>query len=164
MPVAFTQFTVREYALSFIAVATDTNQPQQTLTFTLDPGAPAGAGINPSTGAFSWTPAPAQTPGTNTVTIRVTDSGTPSLSDTETITIVVIAPPQFTQTALAGQQLTVAWQTIPGHTYRVEFKNDLNDPSWMPLSGDMTAGSGSMSVNLDITGAPGRFYRILLVN
>ena len=150
--------------LSFIVSATDTNQPPQTLTFTLDPGAPVGAGINPSTGVFTWTPTPAQTPSTNTVTVRVTDSGTPPMSDSGTITIDVIAPSQFTQAALAGQQLTLAWQTTHGHAYRVEFKNDLNDPSWTPLSGDMTAGGGSMSVKLDITGAPERFYRILLVN
>jgi len=150
--------------LSFIVSATDTNQPPQTLTFTLDPGAPLGAGINPSTGVFTWTPTPEQTPSTNTVTVRVTDSGTPPMSDSGTITIDVIAPPQFTQAALAGQQLTLAWQTTHGHAYRVEFKNDLNDPSWTPLSGDMTAGGGSMSVKLDITGAPERFYRILLVN
>jgi hypothetical protein len=150
--------------LSFIASASDTNQPPQSLTFTLDPGAPAGAAINPVTGLFAWTPAPGQIPSTNTVTVRVTDNGTPPLSDSETITIVVLAPPQFTQTAVTGQQLTLAWRTTPGHAYRIEFKNDLNDPSWTPLSGDMTAGGASMSVNLDIAGAPERFYRILLVN
>jgi hypothetical protein len=150
--------------LSFIAVATDTNQPPQTLTFTLEPGAPAGASINPFTGVFTWTPAPAQIPGTNTVTVRATDNGTPPLSDAETFTIVVIAPPQLTQPTLAGQQLTLVWQTTPGHTYRVQFKNDLNDPAWTPLSADMIAGGVSMSINVDITGAPERFYRILLVN
>jgi hypothetical protein len=150
--------------LSFIVSATDTNQPPQSLTFTLDPGAPSGATINPATGVFTWTPTPEQSPGSNTLTVRVTDSGMPQMSDSETITIVVIASPQFMQTALNGQQLMVAWQTTAGHTYRVEFKNDLNDPFWTPLSGDMTAGSGSMSVNLDITGAPDRFYRIRLVN
>ena len=150
--------------LSFIASAIDTNQPPQTLTFTLDPGAPAGAAINPFTGLFTWTPAPAQIPGTNTVTVRVTDSGTPPLSDRETITIVIIAPPQFTQPSLSGQQVTLTWQTTPGHTYRVELKNDLNDSSWTPLSGDMTAAGVSMSVSLDITGAPERFYRILMIN
>ncbi|PYK96206.1 MAG: hypothetical protein DME19_20485 [Verrucomicrobia bacterium] len=152
------------YTLSLIATAADTNQPPQTLTFTLDSGAPTGASINPSTGVFTWTPSPAQTPGTNTVTVRVTDNGTPPLSDTETFTIFVIAPPQFTQTTLNGQQLTLAWQTAPGHTYRVEFKNDLNATAWTPLSGDMTAGGASLTANIDVTGAPQQFYRILLVN
>src|SRR6185503_4196128 len=150
--------------LSFIVSATETNQPPQSLTFTLDLGAPAGAAINPFTGVFTWTPTPAQTPSTNSLTVRVTDSGTPPLSDSESISIVVIAPPLFYPPVLNGQQLTIAWQTTPGHTYRVEFKNDLGDSSWTPLSAEMTAGSGSMSINLDITSAPERFYRILLVN
>ena len=110
------------------------------------------------------TPAPGQIPSTNTVTVRVTDNGIPPLSDSETITIVVIAPPQFTQTALNGGQLALTWQTTPGHSYRIEFKADLNDSSWTPLSNDMTAGGRTLSVNLDITSAPAGFYRVLLVN
>ncbi len=150
--------------LSFITTATDTNLPPQTLAFTLDPGAPAGAGINPSTGVFGWTPTPAQMPGTNTVTVRVTDNGTPPLSDSETFTIFVIAQPQFTQTTLNGQQLTLAWWTTPGHTYRIELKNNLSDASWAPFSSDMIATGGNLSVHIDVTGALQRFYRILLVN
>jgi len=75
--------------LTFTASATDTDTPAQTLTFSLDAGAPSGAVINSSTGAFSWTPSEAQGPGSYSVTVRVTDSGTPAMSDTETITITV---------------------------------------------------------------------------
>src|SRR5262245_55544085 len=150
--------------LSFFASATDTNQPPQTLTFTLDPGATAGAAINPFTGVFTWTPAPGQSPSTNTVTVRVTDNGNPPLSDAETISIVVIAPPQFTQIALNGGQLTLTWQTTPGHTYRLEFNADLNDSSWTPLSNDLTASGVTLSVTLDISGTPDGFFRVLLVN
>ena len=35
--------------------ATDPN-PGHTVTYSLDPGAPAGATINPSSGLFVWTP------------------------------------------------------------------------------------------------------------
>src|SRR6185503_15172029 len=42
--------------LTFTATATDADLGQ-TLTFTLDAGAPAGAAINSSTGVFTWTPA-----------------------------------------------------------------------------------------------------------
>jgi hypothetical protein len=150
--------------LSFIATANDTNQPPQTLAFTLDPGAPAGASISQFTGVFTWTPTPAQTPSTNTVTVRVTDNGTPPLSDTETFSIFVIAPPQITQTTLNGQLFVFVWQTTAGHTYRIEFKNDLNDSSWTPLSADTVANGSSLSATIDVTGAPQRFYRILLVN
>src|SRR5439155_20390858 len=70
---------------TFTATATDSDIPANTLTFSLDAGAPPGATINAATGAFSWTPS---TTGTFPVTIRVTDNGTPPLSDFETITIV----------------------------------------------------------------------------
>src|SRR5439155_6646917 len=49
--------TVNELAtLAFTATATDSDVPANTLTFSLDAGAPAGATIGASTGAFSWTP------------------------------------------------------------------------------------------------------------
>lgn len=76
--------------LSFTATATDADVPANTLTFTLDAGAPEGASIT-SSGLFSWTPTEAQGPGVYQVTIRVTDNGTPALTDSKTITITVKA-------------------------------------------------------------------------
>ena len=73
-------------------------------------------------------------------------------------------PPQLSQVMLSGPLLTLGWQTVPGHTYRVEYKNDLRDLAWTPLGSDMPASSGSLSVSTDVTGAPRRFYRILLVH
>ncbi len=75
--------------LSFTATATDTDLPANSLTFSLDTGAPAGASINPSTGLFTWTPTEAQGPGLYPVTVRVTDNGAPPLDDHETIGITV---------------------------------------------------------------------------
>ena len=75
--------------LAFTAVATDTDVPTQTLTYSLDAGAPAGATIHATTGAFSWTPSGAQAAGTYPITIRVTDSGIPAKDDFETITVTV---------------------------------------------------------------------------
>jgi len=75
-------------ALAFTATATDPDAGQ-TVTFSLDAGAPAGASIDGTTGAFSWTPTEAQGPGSYPVTIRVTDDGTPNLSDSEGIMVTV---------------------------------------------------------------------------
>jgi hypothetical protein len=80
-----------EVELTFTATATDADVPANTLTFSLDAGAPAGASIDPTTGAFSWTPTGAQGPGTYDITVRVTDDGTPSLDASETITVTVNA-------------------------------------------------------------------------
>jgi hypothetical protein len=74
--------------LSFAATATDPDIPTNRLSFTLDPGAPAGARIGRD-GRFSWTPSRAQALSTNPITIRVTDNGVPTLSDTRTFTVTV---------------------------------------------------------------------------
>ena len=58
--------------LTLTATATDAD-PGQILTYSLDPGAPAGATIDPRTGLFTWVPS-SGTVGA-TVTIRVTDDG-----------------------------------------------------------------------------------------
>jgi hypothetical protein len=75
-----------EQTLSFIATASDPDLPANSLTFSLDSGAPAGASIDPSSGHFTWTPTEAQGPGSFQVTVRVSDG---NLSDFETITISV---------------------------------------------------------------------------
>jgi hypothetical protein len=59
------------------------------LTFSLDPGAPAGASINPSTGQFRWTPTRQQAATTVLITIRITDNDVPTLSTLETLVAVV---------------------------------------------------------------------------
>jgi hypothetical protein len=47
--------------LTFTATASD-DDVGDTLTFSLDPGAPVGAAINPLSGVFTWTPTEAQGP------------------------------------------------------------------------------------------------------
>jgi len=84
--------------LAFTATATDADVPADNLTFSLDPGAPAGTTMNGNTGAFMWIPTSA---GTFSITVRVTDNGFPSLSDFETITVLVI-PVDLQPTADAG--------------------------------------------------------------
>jgi len=75
--------------VTFTATATDADVPANTLTFSLDAGAPAGATIGATTGAFSWTPSAS---GTFPVTVRVTDNGSPAMNDFEAINIVVGNP------------------------------------------------------------------------
>jgi hypothetical protein len=96
--------------VSFMVAATGP-EPGETLTYTLDPGAPAGAAIDPVTGAFTFTPDDG--PAAFNVTVRVTDNGLPSLSSTRTFAITVnnVAP---TATLVApsagveGSPITVA--------------------------------------------------------
>ncbi|MDA1049623.1 MAG: Ig-like domain-containing protein [Planctomycetota bacterium] len=74
--------------LSFLATASDVDDPANMLTFSLAGAVPAGAGIT-AAGAFSWTPTEAQGPGTFTFDVGVTDNGVPNFSRREMITVTV---------------------------------------------------------------------------
>jgi len=85
---------VREGAtLAVGAIATDTDLPPQRLTYTLDPGAPAGLAIDAFTGLLAWLVGPDVGPSTNAVTVRVTDDGPGLLSDTQSFRLTVLPQP-----------------------------------------------------------------------
>jgi hypothetical protein len=119
--------------LAFNATASDPNGSLQSLTYSLDPGAPAGASIHPSTGAFSWTIPANQVSGVHPITVRVSDNGSPALSDTKTFQVTVIGLPQVAITspsvspakltgssdlrvtaAVTGTVTSLAWSTAAG--------------------------------------------------
>src|SRR5439155_6814634 len=97
--------------------------PPQVLTFSLDQGAPAGAHIS-ANGVFTWSTGTVPAPSTNSITVRVTDSGTPNLDASELINVIVLTPLAFGQLSRTDNQLTLHWQTAPGETYRVEYKDN----------------------------------------
>src|SRR5437867_3883230 len=127
--------------LTFTASATDADIPRQTLTCSLDAGAPAGASINPSNGVFTWTPTEAQGPGTNRVTVRVTDNGSPPLSAAQTVTITVLAGSATNVTLVAtgsvwryrdtGEDLGSAWTGL-----------DFDDSGWASGRAKLGYGNG----------------------
>src|SRR4029453_9940116 len=107
------------------------------------PGAPPGAGINPTPGVFSWTPAPNQAPSTNHFNVRVTDNGAPPLSATPPVTIIVFL--SKTATTRNANQINLKVDTVPGKTYKVQFKNSLSDATWQDLTQPQVAGGTSLS-------------------
>ncbi|HOW64014.1 MAG TPA: lamin tail domain-containing protein, partial [Verrucomicrobiota bacterium] len=119
------QIVNENHALTFVATATDEDLPAQRLTFSLDPGAPAGATIQPATGQFSWVPSEAQGPGLHTVSVRVTDNGTPARSASQSFNVTVnevnaspLLTPIGIQYATEGQKL--------------QFSVPVNDPDLPP--------------------------------
>jgi len=135
--------------LTFTASATDLEVPNDQLSFSLDPGAPAAAAINPVTGAFTWTPDETNGPGIYPVTVRVTDNGIPNLTDSETINIAlneVNRPPSLT---LPGDQIVnelvalnlSASATDPDFPTNVLTFSLISPPSGMAID----AGSGAIS-------------------
>ena len=145
--------------VAFVATASDPD-PGQALRFSLDAGAPPGATIDPVTGAFTWTPSAI---GTTVITVRVTDNGSPALDDYENVAVHVTGPPSFATPSISGSDLTLTWPATFGRTYRVEFKNNLNDPDWILLGQELTATSDTLSISDDVSGSPQRFYRLVVV-
>jgi len=62
-------------SLNATASATDTDLPNDTLTYSLVGAVPSGASINPATGGITWTPTVNQAGQIYTLTVRVTDAG-----------------------------------------------------------------------------------------
>ncbi len=52
---------------------------------------------------------------------------------------------------------------LPGRTYQVEYKDDLNAPTWTQLGGYHTAVSPLLMISDALTNSPQRFYRLMLV-
>jgi hypothetical protein len=151
--------------LSVTNSATDTDLPLNTLTYSLDPGAPTGASIHPTTGVFTWTPSTNQAPSTNVVTVRVIDSGSPVLSDVRSFTIVVTttAVPRITTVSKAGNAVTITWESQSGKQYRLQSSDSLSPFNWNPV-GDYNATGASTSATDNSATVSERYYRILQLN
>jgi hypothetical protein len=147
--------------VSFTVTATDADVPPQSLSFGLDAGFPPGAAINSGSGLFTWTPTALQAPSVNVITVRVTDSGVPPLSSARSFTINVRTPPRATITMDGSGHVTLAFATASGKTYRVDYKDNLNNANWLPLGASIMANSSILTVPDDIGGNPQRFYRIV---
>ncbi len=123
--------------ITFTVTATDADLPANSLTFSLDPGAPAGATIDATTGVFTWVPI---TNGTFPVTIRVTDNGTPPLSDSEAILIVLgfgpaspVLQPIPNMTVDEGAVLTQTISASDPNNLTLTFTK-ISGPLWMTVT------------------------------
>ncbi|MEZ6070741.1 MAG: putative Ig domain-containing protein [Pirellulales bacterium] len=81
--------------IAFVASATDSDEPANTLVFSLVDGNSTGATINPSTGAFSWTPAAGDDGQAFDFTVNVDDGNGGTDSQDFTVYVGVNAPPEF---------------------------------------------------------------------
>lgn len=147
--------------LTFTNAATDPDLPANTLSYSLDPAAPAAASVHPSSGVFTWTTTDVDL-GTNAITVRVTDNGVPPLSDAKSFTVAVLPRPSV-RSVVADDEVVLTWNVIAGTTYQVQFKNDLSDPSWTNLGSPITATEDALSVS-DPADVGQRFYRVVVVD
>jgi hypothetical protein len=85
------------------------------------------------------------------------------LSDAKSFAVIVAAPPVLQPFRLANGVAQLAWNTIPGQTYRLQYKPILAATNWTDLLPDITAIASNASATDPVGSAPQRFYRILLL-
>jgi hypothetical protein len=152
--------------LTVTASASDTDQPTNTLTFSLTGTVPTGAAINPSSGIFTWTPSTNQAPSTNAITVQVTDNGSPVMSTNRTFTVVVSAATSLRITGITVSPtgaVTLTWASQAGKTYSVEYRSDGATGTWT-LLGNYPATGNSTSATDPSPGSSQRFYRVVQTN
>jgi D-alanyl-D-alanine carboxypeptidase len=72
----------------------------------------------------------------------------------------VLSSPAFN---VAGNSVTLTWNSSAGLTYRVQYKTSLEDPAWQNVAGDVTA-TNTTVIKVDSGLSAQRFYRVLLLN
>ena len=71
---------------------------------------------------------------------------------------------QIFQFASASQNPAITWPALPGTYYRVQFKDNLNDPAWQDFTGNVTIiGNSGHAYDLAAAGSK-RFYRVIVSN
>jgi glucuronoarabinoxylan endo-1,4-beta-xylanase len=139
-------------------VATDQDNPPQTLTFSLL-NAPTNALLTTSNGVFIWRPLVSQAGTTNLIAIQVADNGTPNLSATNSFNVIVnpLVQPVLGSITLAGGQVSLVVNGAQGPDYTLLTSTNLT--GWQAL---FTTNSPPMPFTFMDTNLtdPARFYRI----
>ena len=144
-------------------VATDTDSPPQTLTFSVLT-APTNAAFtmaDGTNGIFTWRPLVSQADTTNLVSVQVTDNGTPNLTATNhfTVTVNPLVRPVLGSIAVSGGQTSLVVNGTQGPDYTLLVSTDLIN--WQAL---FTTNSPLMPLMVTDTNTTDaiRFYRIQL--
>jgi HAMP domain-containing protein len=97
---------------------------------------------------------------TNLVGVRVTDDGLPPLSDARSFLITVVSRPIIAGIVVNNGQVLVAWNSLTGQVYRLEYTTNLTAGNWSTTSPDLTATSAVTTQTNALTLAPWQFYRV----
>ncbi len=149
--------------IQFTASVSDADSWYQTFNFTLT-NSPVGAFIS-TNGNFTWTVTNVPAPGTNSITVRVADNGTPVLSDAKTFSVIVQPPLQFNSAISTGDgNLNFTFNSVPGDSYQIEYKDNLNDTTWTPLGSPISGTGDNITLTNSIAAQPQRFYRLVVTS
>jgi len=142
-------------------LATDANQPGQTLTYSM-PVAPSNAVMNASNGILSWRPLISQGHTINPFTIVVADNGFPSMSATQNFNVTVrsVTLPVVSSPMMTNGLFSLSVGGAGGPDYIIQISTNLltwtnqfeTNPLAFPFSWTDT----------NVAASPKRFYRVLL--
>ena len=79
------------------------------------------------------------------------------------VSVVPITPPSLQTIRESGGTINLAWTTMAGLAYQIQYQTNLSSANWLNLGGLTNATSGTMSVSDAIGPGSGRFYRVALV-
>lgn len=90
----------------------------------------------------------------------MTDNGAGLLSASRTFRVTVLPPPVAMITGVGGTSVSIGFDTIAGRSYRLVYKAQISDPTWLPLSAPVLAGGLSLTIEDSIGANTQRFYRV----
>jgi hypothetical protein len=79
-----------------------------------------------------------------------------------TSTAAVIVPPTIQSIVCSNGIVTLTWAAMAGTTYRLQYKGDVTDNTWLALVPDVVANGPTASMT-DMAGGVARIYRVMLV-
>lgn len=148
--------------LALTASGFDVDAPPQSLSYSLDPGAPTGASINPTTGFFAWQTAATNGQSSVLVTVRVTDDGVPTRTATSTFRVDVIGTHQIASVVRAPNgNVTLNWPSLVSRSYQVQMATNLTTSAWFNVGGNTPGTGQAMSLNDNAPTGAERYYRII---
>jgi hypothetical protein len=123
---------------------------------------PAGA----SSAALSIVPlASTNFVGPETVVMTLVTNSNYSLSAAETATISLLGNSVKVQSIqAAGSAVTMTWASISNHTYRIGYKNNLTDPTWLTGADILATNTTSTWRDTNVLSSKQRFYLIAQTN
>ena len=68
--------------------------------------------------------------------------------------------PNVVSISIVGTQVNLTWESNPGKTYQVLYKDNINDADWKALGKNVVVSGSTASVDDTVVGKPQRFYLI----
>jgi hypothetical protein len=110
-------------------------------------------------GADMWTDATGYTMSVDNVVVTSLAAGGGFAAPPDGLPV----PPVIQSVALAQGNATITWTAVAGQTYRLQFKDNLDNPKWQDAMPDILAAGPTATATNIIGGTPQRFYRVLLL-